>query len=443
MPLVSVIMPSLNVGKYIHQCLKSVTNQTLKDLEILIIDAGSTDGTLEILEEYSKQDSRIKLIHSQKKSYGYQVNFGIEMATGDYIGIVETDDYIEPDMYETLYKIAIEHNVDYVKGQGCFEEWLWESDYRTRPIINYEFVQADTVMTPCEHPELQYYDYYLWLGLYKSSFIKRIKLNETPGAAFQDVGFAIKCHSLAQKAIYVDKLVYHYRFGSEGASSVSHKGFRYILQEYKLNKEYLDSLDDSFVSAYYKKMFLQIRSRHYQMAYGESFWQDALEENEELQVIFRQLVEGNLIDASIFDEAEWSCLSLFLESPLALYGAVALGQKININKIDSIKKKINRCKGAVLVGTGLRSRYPYALVKRNNLGEIVAVCDNETKKQGTYFYETKISSVDSATEKYIDAFYLITSRKYGEEIKAQLIHKGIKECNIYIFDLGEDMNYLK
>lgn len=102
MAKVSVILPSLNVGKYIGQCLESVVKQTLKDIEIICVDAGSTDGTLETINEYVERDSRVKLIVSDKKSYGYQMNLGISAATGTYIGIVETDDFVSENMYEDL-----------------------------------------------------------------------------------------------------------------------------------------------------------------------------------------------------------------------------------------------------------------------------------------------------------------------------------------------------
>ena len=82
MPKVSIIMPSLNVAPYITECMESVIHQTLQDLEILCVDAGSTDGTWEILEEYSKRDGRIRLIRSPQKSYGYQMNLGIREAVG-------------------------------------------------------------------------------------------------------------------------------------------------------------------------------------------------------------------------------------------------------------------------------------------------------------------------------------------------------------------------
>ena len=102
MPKVSVIMPSLNVVQYIQECMESVVRQTLSDIEIICVDAGSTDGTLEILQEFAKKDQRISIIVSDKKSYGYQMNLGLKAAKGEYIGIVETDDFIEPNMYEDL-----------------------------------------------------------------------------------------------------------------------------------------------------------------------------------------------------------------------------------------------------------------------------------------------------------------------------------------------------
>ena len=111
---VSVILPSLNVAAYIRECLDSVVNQALQELEIICIDAGSTDGTTEILEEYTGRDSRIVLLHSEIKSYGRQVNMGLDHAGGKYVAILETDDWIEKDMYKCLYAIAEENRLDYV-----------------------------------------------------------------------------------------------------------------------------------------------------------------------------------------------------------------------------------------------------------------------------------------------------------------------------------------
>ena len=111
---VSVILPSYNVGHYIDECLQSVINQSLLDIEIICVDADSVDGTKEIIGSYLS-DSRIKLVTSQKKSYGYQVNLGMSLARGEYVSIVETDDFIAADMLEKLYSIAKKEDADIVK----------------------------------------------------------------------------------------------------------------------------------------------------------------------------------------------------------------------------------------------------------------------------------------------------------------------------------------
>ena len=103
---------------YIRECIQSVGKQTLREIEILVVDAGSTDGTREILEEFACNDARIRIISSDKKSYGYQVNIGISLARGEYIGIVDTDDFIVPEMYEKLYDRAKKYDLQYCKGMS-------------------------------------------------------------------------------------------------------------------------------------------------------------------------------------------------------------------------------------------------------------------------------------------------------------------------------------
>ena len=120
MPLVSIIMPSLNVRQYIEKCLQSVVDQTLQNIEIICIDAGSTDGTREIINKYVLKDNRVKVIDSEIKSYGYQVNLGMYYASGKYIAIVETDDWIELNMFSILYELAEREKLDYIVADFDF-----------------------------------------------------------------------------------------------------------------------------------------------------------------------------------------------------------------------------------------------------------------------------------------------------------------------------------
>ena len=193
---VSVILPSLNVAKYIDECLRSVSDQTLHEIEILCVDAGSTDGTLEIIKKYQSSDSRVQLIESERKSYGYQVNLGIEEAIGEYIAILETDDYVDTDMYETLYMLAEQTNCDYVKG-NFRSYYTYQNGKRV-------FIPSDVLASSGEEYEsiidiqkcakLIQHDTNVWSGIYKKDFLNKynIRCNESRGAAFQDIGFLQK-----------------------------------------------------------------------------------------------------------------------------------------------------------------------------------------------------------------------------------------------------------
>ena len=103
MAKVSVIIPIYKVEKYLSRCLDSVVNQTLEDIEIVLVDDGSPDSCPEICDRYAKKDSRIKVIHKKNEGLGYARNSGMLIATGEYIAFLDSDDYVSKDMYEKVY----------------------------------------------------------------------------------------------------------------------------------------------------------------------------------------------------------------------------------------------------------------------------------------------------------------------------------------------------
>ena len=112
MAKVSVIVPIYKVEKYIKKCVDSIVGQTLPDIEIILVDDGSPDDCGAICEGYAKQDLRIKVIHKANEGLSEARNTGINAATSEYIGFVDGDDYVAPDMYEVLYKNITEQNAD-------------------------------------------------------------------------------------------------------------------------------------------------------------------------------------------------------------------------------------------------------------------------------------------------------------------------------------------
>lgn len=249
---VSVILPSLNVEPYIEQCIQSAIHQTLQNIEIICIDAGSTDGTLDILEKYKKIDSRIILLHSDVKSYGYQVNKGIDIARGEYIAVLETDDYVSEDMYELLYHKAKENDLDVAKCNYVFREDYEDGiDYRPWYMKPQEDSLYQGVHHVVDRPELFQCDINIWRGLYKKSFLKRnhILLNNSKGAAYQDEGFGLQVLLSNPRIGYIYKPCYYYRFAREGSSTWNRNILAYVYQEWKMLKNRgILSRDNSLVS---------------------------------------------------------------------------------------------------------------------------------------------------------------------------------------------------
>lgn len=113
-PEVSIIVPVYNVERYLDRCVQSLVNQTLKEIEIILVDDGSPDGCPKMCDEYAEKDCRVKVIHKKNAGLGMACNSGIEIAIGDYIAFCDSDDYVDVEMYETMYKAALDHHADVV-----------------------------------------------------------------------------------------------------------------------------------------------------------------------------------------------------------------------------------------------------------------------------------------------------------------------------------------
>lgn len=256
-------MPSLNVMPYINECLDSVVNQTLKDIEIICIDAGSTDGTLEEIRKYADLDKRVNVIISEKRSYGFQLNIGIKEAKGKYIGIVETDDYISLDMYEKLYKIAQREKVQFIKaGYASFIDKKEEREFIEVPITRNE-EYYDCVLNPQQKPELlrMIPGIANCTGIYSKNFLTKnnVMCNETPGASYQDCGFFFQVNCLANRVYYIRDSFYKIRRDREDSSTLIKGNAFVICEEYKFIYDFLNRLGkrkEKFMPVYWFRKYL-------------------------------------------------------------------------------------------------------------------------------------------------------------------------------------------
>ncbi|MBD5401247.1 glycosyltransferase [bacterium] len=220
MPKVSVIVPIYNVEQYLEECLDSIINQTLNDIEIICVNDGSTDSSLKILQRYADKDHRIKIINKTNTGYGHSMNIGIDNATGEYIGIVEPDDYIQLNMYEELYNIAHNNDVDFVKS----DFYRFKGNNNNLELFYNKLSADDTYYNKLINVNEEIQPYYFimntWSGIYNRKFIEKynIRHNESPGASFQDNGFWFQTFIHSTKAYFTNTPFYMNRRDNPNSS---------------------------------------------------------------------------------------------------------------------------------------------------------------------------------------------------------------------------------
>lgn len=213
----SVIVPIYGVEKYLDTALNSVINQTLKEMEIILVDDGGKDRCPEIIDKYAAIDKRIKVIHKVNGGYGSACNAGLEIATGKYVTIFEPDDFINQDMYEQLYNLAEEKDVDIVKSNFWYYFDLPGKkgyDVKNKCYGRREkFTLPRSVFTLNKHPELLYFHPSIWTCIYKRDFIEKnnIRVEEIPGAGWTDNLFQVQTLALANRIYYTYDCYYHWR----------------------------------------------------------------------------------------------------------------------------------------------------------------------------------------------------------------------------------------
>lgn len=228
-PKVSIVVPIYNVEKYLRECVDSILGQTLKDIEVILVDDGSPDGSGKIIDNYAKKDKRVVPIHKENGGYSKAVNYGISIAKGEYIGIIESDDWIEPDMYELLYDSAKKYNTDVTKG-----EFFYYNSKNIGPEHDFRFTngggRVDLDYAPegafhvTEFPQIIAYHASIWSCIYRADFVKKIKLIDTAGASYQDFPFMVEVMTKAKRISVVKKPLVHWRNDPKQGNSTSAKG---------------------------------------------------------------------------------------------------------------------------------------------------------------------------------------------------------------------------
>lgn len=259
MPKVSIVVPTYNVEEYLCECLDNLISQTLENIEIICVDDGSTDRSPEILCQYAEKDKRIKIISKNNSGYGNTMNVGIKAATGEYLGIVEPDDYVDTKMYKELSELADETGADILKSD--FYRFVNENDGVVRTYNQLTKIAGyyNRMIDPTEEQTVFKFIMNTWSGVYRLSFLKEHNIyhNETPGASFQDNGFWFQGFCLSHNVFFSDKPYYMNRRDNPN-SSVKNKSKVYCANiEYEFIKKFLvdQNLYETFKNVYVMKLW--------------------------------------------------------------------------------------------------------------------------------------------------------------------------------------------
>lgn len=449
---VSVIMPSLNVADYIEDSIKSVLAQDMDDMEILCIDSGSTDGTVDIIRKYEALDNRVRLIHSDVKSYGYQVNLGIRQAKGDYIGIVETDDRICQEILPVMYAAALKYDLDSIRCNFYFCEHLGgrKINRPCRPLADAGYSDMyGKVICPSDYPKILDTDWPVWAGFIRKKLLidREIWCNESPGAAYQDLGFSVELYAECERAMYLDKFYYLYTFDRSESSIRQNKSMLQVAGEYQrlyndkvIRKDRFDkirhTLDWKMLNSFIGMTHLVLPMVDYNInspLFSEPYqWL-----SKQIRQEFGGDYSDNICEVSndTIERAE------FLLSDASRYAErLREENQISARNRQALADGIHRKNGRIVIfGCGIRGERlleSLILVEHSSSIQIIidAATDNNTKLWGGSFCEIDVISPEMAVQKYSNDIFIVANKYHYDDIRQQLQNLGVRKNDIIVFE---------
>ena len=242
--LISIIVPVYNVEEYLPKCLDSIINQSYTNLQIILIDDGSTDASGNICDGYAEKDSRIVVVHQENKGLSAARNTGIKLIAGSYVMFVDSDDYVHPDFCKHPYICARNNNADFVLFD--YEPVGAKRNKFKKPLSGGKSTEEaiDSMFT--------YNCQAVWNKLYSSAIVEKLSFRE--GYLYEDVDYTYKAVLFANSIYYLNEtLYYHVRRGGSITQTLSYKGLRdwYELTLYQYNDLIAKGFDSIYLSGNY------------------------------------------------------------------------------------------------------------------------------------------------------------------------------------------------
>ena len=363
MPKVSVIVPIYNVEEYLEECLDSIVNQTFEDMEIICINDGSTDSSLDIINKYADNDSRIKIINQQNKGVSEARNAGLDLASGEYVYCIDSDDYLKPNAIKELYELAINENLDMIifKINNFYHETGEISEEKDR-YYKIEFLDeiiGDKVFSHEDLPSKEIFKIPTVVHdkFFRHDLIRDVRFPE--GLIFEDNIFFMESFIKAKRVYFYQKHLYCRRLRSESITGTPSKDYMDFIQisnllidltkKYGLYDEfkeglYYKTLNHTFMRftqvsdedkvEFFKRIKADFLTKKEEYLNDEKFH----EIHERLQKIFINAIESDtykeyLISMKLFD-AEFALGKLERKSKIQVTN--------RDNKIEKLNNRIKR-----------------------------------------------------------------------------------------------------
>ncbi len=441
---VSVIVPTYNSISYIEECINSILEQELQEIEVLIVDAGSIDGTAEYVEKI--QDERVRLVTSSMKSYGHQVNLGISEARAKYVAIVESDDCITKEGLLQCYEKAKTFELDIIKADFMIfvtnkngKKYLKKMEMFSgnKKSFYEKIIHIDM------YPELLQKDRYLWKGLYRKEFLLEngVLLNETAGAAFQDVGFLFHTLTAARRIMYTRDFMYCYRKDNDSSSVYNVKGVDYLANEFSFLLNRMEELYgeewNKYLPYVYVTLMQMTNTRHRLFSLMNVETKPNEESIQRIAGMLQEAIKGDRLNEGYIQTVRRDT-ELFVADYDGYYRMIQKEMQAVKAEYELFMNRVFTTKSLVLCGMCAASgMLEMLLCKEGYTGEIIK-CDADEKK---VFGEIKL--LDEAIKKSNrDDIFVICNMDFKYELKYELLQKyKIQEDRILFYELG-GMQYL-
>lgn len=307
-PKISVIIPCYNVEKYLRECLDSVVNQTLKDIEIICVNDGSTDGTQKILEEYEQKDNRILVINKPNGGLSSARNAGMGKVHGEYLAFLDSDDWVDLNFYEKLYNAAKLENADSAIGK-TFLYWDKNKIEKISWIDVYVHNLNKNIIDTIADKRFVIYTSVVWNKIYRTELIKNNGLRFIEGGYIEDLPFTFALAMQVNKFVLVPDtaLYYRQRDNSIMANLTSGVQFFDVVKAFDNCEKYLQNIDiNSKTKKSYKNILDNFRIKdlyiHYFTSpkkYKQELWDEMLKRVDLCNLLFNPYIDKDSVRAGV------------------------------------------------------------------------------------------------------------------------------------------------